>query len=224
MQRIAIDAPSPSLIFAIKWIHSVGFSSTSHGFGSHPFFSCILYNNMADSSEVFFTEKFDHTLIEAQKKPFMSTVHQEITTLGWAPFRLSDKSYDSKAYAGPLYVVVCSDRIFPLHVTGLFRCRGRNDFVLMDFHIQPTQALTVRAYQEDSRHAVPSFRQYVPLQLHVKIDRFKFDSERTSLCIRYGQDETCIALRAGALRKLSTWCEDISSVLGLQENRRSCSN
>ena len=78
---------------------------------------------------------------------------------------------------------------------------GRKDYVFMNFHMEPMEALTVRAYQEDSRHAIQPLKQYVPLQWHFKIDNIMIDNERGSLCIRYGQNETAIALYVGALHK-----------------------
>ena len=52
---------------------------------------------MADLVGRDFTEKFDYSTTEAKLKPLMSTFHEEITSLDWAPCHFSDKEYDSNA-------------------------------------------------------------------------------------------------------------------------------
>ena len=80
---------------------------------------------------------------------------------------------------------------------------GRKDFVFMNFHIEPMEALTFSSFQEDSLHGSQALKQYVPFQWRYT-DNFMLDSERASLFIRYSQNDTSIALHSGALHRFQS--------------------
>ena len=84
---------------------------------------------------------------------------------------------------GPAYAVLSPDEFmrFMTHNGSDFVRRKEDDF--MNFHVEPMEALTFKAYQEDSQHASKPLRQHVTLQCHFKIDHFLLDN---MLCLEVG--------------------------------------
>ena len=129
----------------------------------------------------------------------MSTFHEEATTMDWAPLQVNVKEYDANYYLGLAYVVRYSDAHVRFMAQNGFDFIGRKDFVCMNFHIKPLEVLTFRPYQEAARRDVDTRQQNVPLQWNFKMGQLKVNNTKCSLCMRHGEDETSLALHAGAL-------------------------
>ena len=120
----------------------------------------------------------------------MSAFHEEIVELDWSCSKRSESTYDPQQFIGLAYVVLFPDEYIRFVMQDGFDFIGRQDYVFMNFHIEPMEALTFKAYPEYSRHASQPLCQRVPLRWHFNIDHFAVGKARASLFSRYGQDAT----------------------------------
>ena len=135
---------------------------------------------------------------------FSSAFHQEV--LQWPRTLLKDQCIPLKAlqfHVGPTYMILLKDEYYRfMHQQG-WDFRNRKDYMFLNFHFNPQEAFTMRAYLENSRHNLQGSQEYILLQWyfhrHTVVNNVFEVNPKSSMFMRKGMQDASIALHSGGL-------------------------